>query len=142
MRRWTEPEIRFGRLRQFSPRIRDDIPGLARLRDILPAFQLEPSSIGSVDQKMVRDHKNVRSALIMLLGKAVGQGELKSKKNYLAPTKRTTAVHPKRMTKKSINCLTSLGSINPPCFPKSWRYFVFFLKIGNRKYSFLTQKPL
>ncbi len=70
------------------------------------------------------------------------QGELKLKKNYLAPTRRTTAVHPKRMTKKSTNCLTSLGSINPPCIPKSWRYFVFFLKIGNRKYSFLIRKPL
>jgi hypothetical protein len=28
-------------------------------------------------------------------------------------------VHPKRMTKKSMNCLTSLGSIGPPCFLSS-----------------------
>ena len=36
------------------------------------------------------------------------------KKNYLNPISRTTMVHPKRITKKVINCLTNLGSISPP----------------------------
>jgi hypothetical protein len=38
----------------------------------------------------------------------------KAKKNYLHPRRRIKMVHPKRMIKKIINCLTSLGSISPP----------------------------
>ena len=34
-----------------------------------------------------------------------------SRLNYLGPASRMTMVHPKRTTKKIINCLTNLGSI-------------------------------
>jgi len=43
----------------------------------------------------------------------------KSKKNYLGPAIRMTMVHPKRIIKKIINCLTNLGSISPPLFLKA-----------------------
>jgi hypothetical protein len=38
---------------------------------------------------------------------------------YLGPAIRMTMVHPKRIIKKIINCLTNLGSISPPLLLKA-----------------------
>jgi hypothetical protein len=42
---------------------------------------------------------------------------------------RAATVHPKRMTRKIINCLTNLGSISPPRCLLTTGWIAFFRKI-------------
>jgi hypothetical protein len=54
-----------------------------------------------------------RTNVFSIMDSLVSPSLNKSRKDYLHPMSRATTVHPKRMTKKIINCLTNLGSIGP-----------------------------
>jgi len=50
--------------------------------------------------------------------------------NYFGPTNRMRIVHPKRMTRKRINCLTNFGSMSFPF------QIAFFFNIVYGEYDF------